>query len=665
MRAAELGLREVGWLAAALLGGLAPHMQRLPALLSMAFIGTALWRVLAADGRLPLPDRAHRLLWMAKQALAVGAFVGVYIAYRGQLGREAGVELLAALLGLKLLEMRSPRDYYLVAFLCYFLVVTNFFYSQTLATAAYMLGLVLFITMVLIQFNTPRAYRHSGPIARLALAMIAQAVPLMLIAFVLFPRLPGPLWGLPQDAFDGVSGLSEELTLGAVARLGLSDEIAFRVEFDGNEPAARDRYWRGPVLWSTDGQSWSKGTSGNEAAISVERRGPVYAYRITLEPHRERWLPALDMVTRADGTLRLTADRRLLSANPVRRRMIYELESVVDYRISNLSPAERRAALALPAGWHPRTRALAARWAEGGASAIVIAERALSYYRERAFYYSLTPPPPGEDAIDGFLFDTLEGFCEHFAASFVVLMRAAGVPARIVTGYQGGEFNSLADYMVVRQRDAHAWAEIHDAELGWVRIDPTGAVAPERVSLGIDTVMPRRSALPDLARAAFEGVLLERLREGVDALAYTWNQWVLGYSAQAQRRLFESLGFEDVDYGDLVIGLTVGLGAAIVLLGRLLLRGARPRRDPAQAAWRTFSARLARLGLGRLPSEAPLAYATRVAAARADLAAEVLAITGLYTASRYGPGPTDPRPLQHRVRRFRPRVGGARRGQTG
>jgi len=210
--------------------------------------------------------------------------------------------------------------------------------------------------------------------------------------------------------------------------------------------------------------------------------------------------------------------------------------------------------------------------------------------------------------------------------------------------------------MVVRQRDAHAWVEIHDAARGWIRVDPTGAVAPERVSLGIDTVMPRRSALPDLARAAFEGALLVRLREGVDALAYTWNQWVLGYSAQAQRRLFERLGFEDIDYGDLVIGLTAALGAATVLLGLLLLRGTRPRGDPAQAAWRRFSARLARVGLGRLPSEAPNAYAKRVASARADLAAEVLAITGLYTAIRYAPGPADPRPLQDRVRRFRPRL---------
>ncbi|MEX2479872.1 MAG: DUF3488 and transglutaminase-like domain-containing protein [Gammaproteobacteria bacterium] len=655
MKADELSVREVSWLAAALVGGLVPHMQRIPVLLSVGFVGVVLWRVLGAYGRLPLPDRAHRLLWISKQIVAVAAFISVYIAYRGQLGRDAGVELLAALLGLKLLEMRSPRDYYLVAFLCYFLVVTNFFYSQTMATAMYMLALVLFVTTVLIQFNTPSAYRHSGSMAGLALRMTVQAVPLMLVAFILFPRLPGPLWGLPQDAFDGVSGLSDELTLGEVARLGLSDEIAFRVEFSGSQPRARDLYWRGPVLWQTDGITWRAGRMGNEPAGAIERLGPSYAYRVTLEPHRERWLLGLDRVTRTEGAIRITADGRLLTTNPVRRRKIYDLESVVDYRDRDLSAAERRAALALPSDWHPRARALAATWAEGGVAATTIAERALAFYRESNFYYSLTPPPPGTDSIDGFLFDTQEGFCEHFAASFVVLMRAAGVPARVVTGYQGGEFNSLADYLIIRQRDAHAWAEIYGEEDGWVRFDPTGAVAPARVSLGIDTVLPRRSTLPGLDREGMGGLLLSRFRDGIDALSYSWNQWVLGYSAQAQRRLLEDLGFEDVDYGALVIALTLALALVTAVLAGLLLRNPRARVDAAQQAWQLLSARLARVGLARQASEAPQAYAARVALARADLAAEMIAITHLYTMLRYGPGSADPGPLLRRVRRFRPR----------
>lgn len=652
-----LGLREVGWLVAALLGGLAPHLARLPVLLSAGIVGASLWRLLGAQGRVPLPDRAHPLLWLLKQGAAIAAFVSVYVAYRGQLGREAGVELLAALLGLKLLEMRSARDYYLVAFLCYFLVVTNFFYSQTPATALYMLVLVLFVTTVLIQFNTPPSARRVGDMAALSLRMTVAAMPLMLIAFVLFPRLPGPLWGLPQDAFDGVSGLSEELTLGEVARLGLSDEIAFRVSFGDTEPRARDLYWRGPVLWTTDGRTWRTGRVGDGSASAVTARGPAFHYEVTLEPHGERWLPALDLVTEAAPGTRISSDHRLLARVPVRRRQLYALTSVVDYRWTGLDDATRAAALALPDGWHPRSRALAARWRAQAAGPRAIVEQALAYYRDGAFYYSLTPPAPGADAVDGFLFETREGFCEHFAASFVVLMRAAGIPARIVTGYQGGELNALADYHVVRQRDAHAWAEIYDEGGGWTRVDPTAAVAPERVALGSDAVLGARRTLAGDGRAGVGAALLGRLREGVDALTYRWNQWVLGYSAAAQQRLLERWGFPDIARGDLVIALTGVLAAGGALLGWLILRAPRRARDPAAGAWARLSARLRPLGLARAPSEAPHAWAARVALARPDLAAEIEAITGCYTAARYGRDACADatRELRRRVRRFRPR----------
>ncbi|MGE0485156.1 MAG: DUF3488 and DUF4129 domain-containing transglutaminase family protein [Gammaproteobacteria bacterium] len=653
MSNAPLGTREVAWVAGALLAGLVPHMQRFPGFLSLAFVGAALWRVLGAMGRLPLPDRTHPVLWAGKQFVAVLAFVTIYVAYRGQLGREAGVELLAALLGLKLLEMRNARDYYVVTFLCYFLVVTNFFYSQTLVTAAYMLGLVVFVTAVLIQFNTPPPRRDSAGMLRLSATMTMQAVPLMIVAFLLFPRLPGPLWGLPQDAYDGVTGLSDELRLGEVAHLGVSDEIAFRVEFHGEQPAAAKLYWRGPVLDKTDGETWRAARLASEP-LTVERLGPSYRYTVMLEPHNERFLLGLDTVLLAAPPALKTADGHLVAAKPVRRRVAYELTSVVDYRLRPLGADARTALLALPVRSHPRAKALAAEWVADDPRPFAVAERALAYYREQDFYYSLTPPPLRGDSVDAFLFETREGFCEYFAASFVVLMRAAGIPARIVTGYQGGEYNDLGDYFVVRQRDAHAWAEIYDEELGWTRVDPTGAVAPERVSVGLDEALPRGAG-----RRAREGgvtsTLLSRLRDSVDAVTYGWNQWVLGYSNANQQRLLGRLGIEDVDYGTLVIALTVTLAAAMLVLAVLVLRVARPRGDPALAAWLEFGARLARIGLARAPSEAPRAYALRVATRRADLAAEALAITRLYTQARYGRGRADLDALKRRVRAFRPR----------
>ena len=655
MNERSLSPREVVWVAAALLAGLVPHMERFPLALSFAFIAAALWRVLGAQGRLPLPERAHPALWIAKQFVAVAAFVSIYIAYRGQLGREAGVELLAALLGLKLLEMRSERDYYVVAFLCYFLVVTNFFYSQTMATAVYMLALVVFVTALLVQFNTPPGHRNTAAMFKLSGTMVVQAMPLMIIAFVLFPRLPGPLWGLPQDAYSGVSGLSEELRLGEIARLGLSDEIAFRVEFHGEAPRARDRYWRGPVLWYTDGVTWTKARHSLSGDYDIERLGPSYRYTITLEPHRERWLLGLEAVTFAEPPAVRTVDGRVFSPRPVRRRMAYTLSSAIDYRLKGLPPASREAALALPKVRHPRARALAAEWVAEDPRPMAVVGRALDYYREQLFSYSLTPAALTGDRIDAFLFDTREGFCEHFAASFVVLMRAAGIPARIVTGYQGGDFNELGSYLVIRQRDAHAWAEIYDETLGWVRVDPTAAVVPERVSLGIETLAPRRSGIAAIAGDGVASKMLAQLRDGFDAVTYSWNQWVLGYSNQQQQRFLRELGFDDVDYGSLVIALTLWLAAAAGVLAVLMLRTRIRAFDPALAAWRELSARLGRVGLARHPAEAPRAYANRVATARADLGSEVSAITRLYLQQRYARAPGDVGELARRVRRFRPR----------
>ena len=649
-----LSAHQVLWVTAVLLLALVPHVARFPLLLNVGFVVACGWRYLGAQDRLPLPDREHRVLWLAKQLLAIAAFVTIYIAYRGKLGRDSGVELLAALLGLKLLEMRSPRDYYVVTFLCYFLVVTNFFYSQTIPTALYMLGVVVATTMVLIQYNTPPAYRHAGAMLRLSTSMIAQAVPVMLVAFLLFPRLPAPLWGLPEDAFDAVTGLSETMTVGDITRLGLSNDIAFRVQFHGPEPRARSRYWRGPVLWHSDGRTWQVGAFPDRPA-PVEHQGQRYFYTVTLEPHRKRWLLGLDVVTGRDKDIIQTADYALKSAQPVRTRLRYDLESTLDYPMLELSEAERSAALALPAGLHPRARALAEAWRKQAPAAGDIIASALRFFRAGKFYYSLTPPTLPGDTVDDFLFITREGFCEHFASSFVILMRAAGIPARVVTGYQGGEYNAVGDYMVVRQRDAHAWAEVYLHERGWLRIDPTAAVAPERVSLGFADASPRGAPNRGFGREGLSGRFWTQLRDAVDAATYGWNQWLLGYTAQQQRRLFDTLGFEDIDYGTLVLALTIALALMTAALAMLLWRNSRPLRDPVSATYEAFCAKLARIGLARGATEAPLAYAERVVRMRGDLANEVRAITKLYGHLRYGRAQVDAKTLRAQVARFKPR----------
>ncbi len=647
--------REVLSVAAVLLLALMPHMSRFPLILDFGFLCACLWRYLGAHAVLPLPDREHRLLWLLKQLVAIAAFITIYIAFRGRLGRDAGVELLAALLGLKLLEMRSPRDYYVVTFLCYFLVVTNFFYSQTIPTALYMLGVVVGATTVLIQYNTPLRFRQPRTMLRLSATLTAQAVPLMLLAFVLFPRIPGPLWGLPQDAFDAVTGLSDTMTIGEITRLGMSNEIAFRVQFHGPEPRARARYWRGPVLWHSDGRTWHV-ASFADTPPPVEHEGPRYFYTVTMEPHRKQWLLGLDVVTGKERGIIQTADYALKTQQPVRKRMRYDLDSATEYRMMALSDAERTAALDLPRGYHPRARALAAEWRAQSTNAEEIIERALNFYRAQKFIYSLTPPTLPGDTVDDFLFTTHEGFCEHFAASFVILMRAAGIPARVVTGYQGGEYNEVGAYMVIRQRDAHAWAEVYLDQRGWVRVDPTAAVAPARVSLGFFDAEPRGAPKASFARDGFGGRLWTRMSDSFDAITYGWNQWVLGYTSQQQRSLFEELGFEDIDYGSLIIGLTIALAVMTSALGVLLWRTTRPLRDPVSVAYAVFCTKLARLGFTRGATEAPLAYAERVVRMRSDLADEVRAITKLYGHLRYGRGGIDAKVLRRRVTSFNPRA---------
>ena len=647
--------RDVVWLLVALMLALAPHVTRFPLLLSLGFLCAAAWRVLAARGVLPLPDSQHRVLHVAKTVVALAAFIAVYIAYRGKLGREGGIELLAALLGLKLVEMHSERDYFVAAFLGYFLVVTNFFYSQTIATALYMLVVVVGVTAVMVQFNTPPAWRRSSELFAKAAHMTVQALPVMVLAFVLFPRLPGPLWGLPQDALGKVTGLSDRMTIGDITRLGLSNEIAFRVSFHGIEPRAQDRYWRGPVLWHTDGRSWRTASVSDGLPQPIEAQGGIVKYEIMLEAHRERWLVGLDLVIGLDRGMRQTADYALKIERPLRKRMRYQLTSAVDYRAVGLDAATRAQALQLPPERHPRARALVAEWRAQGASDAAMVERALRLFRQEKFYYSLTPPPLYGDAVDQFLFETREGFCEHFSAAFVSLMRAAGIPARVVTGYQGGEYNSICEYMIVRQRDAHAWTEIHDAERGWVRVDPTAAVAPERVSLGIAEALPRGAELAgfERGRSGWSG-----LRDALDTLTYGWNQWVLGYTPQTQRQLMDGLGFEDWQYGELVIALTVTLAIVLAALALALLRASRPNRDPVVSAYALFCRRLARIGLARAASEPPYAYARRVTRERSDLAAEVHAITRLYTQLRYGRRRRDVAALQRQVQRFRPQAAG-------
>ena len=655
---------ELKWCFAPVVFALAPHVPRLPLVLPLAFVLLMGWRWGGALGVVALPDRARRpVLWWLLQGLAITAFIAIYFSYPGRLGRDAGVAILTAMAGLKFVELRTTRDYYMVCLLAYFLVVTNFLFSQSIPTAIYLLGVVLLTTTSLVRLNSPAALTGSD-CARMAGLMVVESMPLMLALFFLFPRLPGPLWGVPTESQSATTGLSDEMTIGRITSLGASEDVAFRATFEGQPPRARDLYWRGPVLWDTDGRTWRAGLHDLVAGPPASAQGPSFRYEVLMEAHGQRWLPALDAVLATDAQATLGRARTLLAPSTVKRRQQYTVESAPAHTSNALSAADRALALALPSAVHPQARALADRWRSERADAQGVVDAALAMFAQPPFAYTLTPPALPGDPIDGFLFETRQGFCEHYAAAFVVLMRAAGVPARVVTGYHGGELNPMGNYLLVRQSDAHAWAEVHLGDRGWVRVDPVGAVAPERVSLGINPNLANQPALGVLDRNGGVFQAWQGVRRLWDAMNYQWGQWVTGYNAARQRSLLEAMGMDEFSAQRLVLWLGVAMGVLVSALAAFLLRNPPPKLQRVQVLWSRFCARLARAGLARKPSEGPHEFAARVATLRQDLAQDVNAIAQLYSALRYGESAQGLALLERRINAFRPRSGPATQAGT-
>jgi len=638
-----------------LLGGsilvVAPHAQRLPWWASAAAAAFFLWRTFAAQRRTALP---HSVLLLA---LAIAGTIGVYFTYRTIFGRDAGVTLLVLLLGLKLMEMRARRDVFVVIFLAYFLMLTNFFYSQTIPTAALMLATVLIVTATLVGFNaTSRPLLENFATAT---RMLAQAGPVMMLLFLLFPRVQGPLWGMPQDAFAGVTGLSDSMTPGDISRLMQSDAIAFRAKFAGPPPRRAQLYWRGPVLARFDGRTWRAAMPRLRPDMKFDTTDTPVDYEVTLEPHNRNWLFALELPGRVPPNARMTSDYQIISLPPVRSRLRYELRSYPNYSAtSGGDPQELAETLALPrnVNLNPRARELAAGWRRTLGDDGAVVRGAIDFFRSGGYGYTLEPPLLGVNSVDEFLFDTRQGFCEHFASAFVFLMRAAGIPARVVTGYQGGEINPVDGYMAVRQTDAHAWTEVWLAGRGWVRVDPTAAAVPLRVDSGITAAMPQglAAALPLFVRTNIDW--LRALRNNWDALANGWNQWVLGYNPERQREMLLRFGMPQPDWERLTMMLFWSVAAVLLVTSAWLLHGARRREDPAQRLWLRFCARLGRAGLARAPAEGPLDYARRVAARLPRRRGAVSAIAELYAELRYGAhsDATSLLQLKRLVREFRP-----------
>ncbi len=458
----------------------------------------------------------------------------------------------------------------------------------------------------------------------------------MLVLFVLFPRLEGPLWGLPRIQNTGRTGLSDQMSPGSLSRLSLSDEIAFRANFGDSPPDTKKLYWRGPVLWDYDGRTWTAGPRVTLSSFRYDSFGPALSYEVTLEPHDQRWMFVVDLPSRLPNKSVLTRDYQVVSHRPIRQRLRYSAESNPIYRagVEALSNELQRA-LMLPPNAAPRTRGMVRQWLAEGLSPLELAERALSIYRDQPFIYTLEPPPLDRDPVDQFLFETRRGFCEHFASSFAVMMRAAGVPTRVVTGYLGGEINPVDGYLVVRQSEAHAWNEIWTAEDGWIRFDPTAVVSPTRIELGLLDSLPNTDSQPLLRRTQLQ--MLIKLRHRWDAVTNAWNQMVLGYTQERQSRFLSSFGFSNVSWQDMIIALMVATGVIVGAFAiGMFMRLRRKNSDTVQKLWLRYCNVMAARGIARRPNEGPKDFTQRVADRFPGLSERVLRIGELYIELRYG-----------------------------
>lgn len=591
------------------------------------------------------------------------ATLGLLIYTAGSpIGREGGSALLGGLIVLKLFESTGRRDTRVVTAAALFFCMIGFLFGQGLMLTLYFCAVAwaCFVVLHVVSSEGEASWSglqrdlHRG--LRVGGRVVAASIPLTVLAFVFVPRLSSPMWGAPWDATQGKTGISDRMRPGALSQLWNDDSPAFRVTFDGPVPPPAARYWRGPVLWAFDGQEWSRpdAFAGQRPAQFEVDPATMTSYEILMEPTEQSWWFPLDIPLSTPPDTRTTGDGQVRSRRPLISPRSARFRSAWRYSL-DIKPAlgQRWLALQLPGKGNPRARELAATWRarHGGNDNAVINEALALFNRE--FGYTLDPPPLGSEPVDDFLFNTKAGYCEYFASSFAFLMRAANIPTRIVTGYQGGLYNGAGGYWIVRNSDAHAWTEVWLDGRGWVRVDPTAAVAPERINRG-----SLAAAMPEAASWYSEGWGAD-WRNRLDLVARYWRQAVIEFDAIRQQNLLQQVGLEDMSWQALGGGLLIFGGLGLALGAWLSLRGLAPRsRDPLLLAYRRFNQRLARAGVARADNEGPVAFGERAATSLSQAAPAILELTRRFAEQRYGESANDAdashrRRLAQELRAFR------------
>jgi len=625
--------RPLLWLAAALLFVLPPMFDGLapwvPTLLLLA-IAAKFW----------MEPRGYRLRFLPlKVALVVAAVVAIFISYGAIKGIEPGVSLIVVLMSLKIFEAHTAREFHFMVMLGWVLCLCGFFLAQDLAIAVCIMIAFALLTAALFQFYRGLAAGRIWPPLRGALTLLAQAVPLIVLLFLLFPRVTTAFRLLLTPNAVSASGFSDRLSPGSIEAMATSTAVAFRAEFpDDDVPRTMPLYWRGLVLTQGDGMEWRS----REMLRSSPQfhGGSTIRQLITIEPHGEHWMFALDRPVTEPPEASLKPGNYLRSWQAIVKPRRYEVKSSLALARQDLQPLERKQLLEVPASISPRIRELAQSWSQADPDPHAIMKRALDFFRTQRFRYSLSPGEYRRNDLDEFLFRRRIGFCEHYAASYATLMRLAGVPARVVIGYLGGEFNEMGHFYLVRQSDTHAWCEVWLPNTGWTRVDPTNVVAPERINSGLESFLERNAAageiFPRFSRTFARQPFFAKIRVTWQTLNYVWDSRVLGFDAEVQQALTHEIGLPDLRPVSLLFLSAIIAAGFVVILATWMQMLARAHPDPVQSLYARFCAKAARLGAPRDPTEGPVDFARRAGQFLPQESERIATISDCYVGLRYG-----------------------------
>ncbi len=614
-----------------------PHINHIPLAIFIVFNVCLVWRFVCVWKINLLPNK-----WVLFILMIVSVFL-LYQQYHSFLGRDAGTSFFVIALGLKLLEVNKTRDIYLVNYLAFIVATSQFLYQQSILMAVYILfvSCVLLATLVTINSQKPETFAA----LKTAAIIIFQALPIMIVLFVLFPRVQAPRWLLFNQQHTAKTGLSDSLEPGEISQLGLSDELVFRAKFKGQRPPQNKLYWRGPVYSYTNGKRWAelKGHKINTVINKIDYSGQAYQYTLLMEPQDKKWVYALDMPSIFPQSLNKNFQYQLINSDNAKQRAEYKFTSYTQYNTGTLSKQEREENLQLPENPSARLKQLVTQLHGFDRPAEVFIQAVLSHFREENFHYTLSPPLMGGTPIETFLFEKRYGFCSHYATAFVYLMRIAEIPSRVVGGYQGGELNQAGDFLEIRQANAHAWAEVWLKNKGWTRFDPTAAIAPERIEKNVNIDLQIATGAINFSSMYANGSRalswLKQARQMWSNIDYSWQRWVINYNTENQTKFLSSLGINNLK--SIAFWLAGSIGFIIAILAGIILRQQTSKQAEEVRIYQLFCKKMTKVGFNKKTAETVQHFAQRIAQSRPELAEKVNKITQIYSRLRYEKEPSN------------------------